>query len=568
MFSSSKGFGFFFAVGVPVSVATIYWSATFEFVTSSLKESLWRRRVDTAAIHPHRETLGEAREVQMESSSSASSDSGDSYDTQATTPSTTTACHESDGQTTPDLLRCNEDYDDAIAADKANVWHHLLNHKVSNGALMIVRGKGLRLWDVHGKEYIDSASGGVWTVNVGYGRAEIANAVHNQMLQLNFINSIAANVPAARFAEKLISKMPGMSRVFYSNSGSEANEKAFKMVRLIANQKYGGKKYKILFRERDYHGTTFAALSATGQEQRRHNFGPLAPGFIQVPHCCEYRSQWGQVSDYGIQAANEIEKVILCEGPDTVGALCLEAITSGGGAIIPPAGYWQRVQEICKKYNVLLLIDEVVMGFGRTGKWFGYQHFHIKPDIVTMAKGLASGYAAISCTVTTEQVFNMCHESAMSSEDMQKYGVDLGFFRDVSTFAGCTSGPTAALANMQIIERENLVDNAAYVGAYMNTQLQRLQDKHEIIGDVRGLGLFAGLELVTCRVAKSPVHESQIAAIAADLLELGVMVGKTNRSFHLYNNVLLLAPALIATKNDIDTILSALDLVLARHTAR
>ena len=260
-----------------------------------------------------------------------------------------------------------------IAADKANVWHHMLNHMVSKGALMIVRGKGLRVWDVHGKEYIDSASGGVWTVNVGYGRAEIADAVRDQMLQLHFINSTSANVPAARFAERLISKMPGMSRVFYSNSGSEANEKAFKMVRLIANQKYGGSKYKILFRERDYHGTTIAALSATGQEQRRHNFGPLAPGFIQVPHCCEYRSQWGQVSDYGIQAANEIEQVILREGPDTVGALCLEAITSGGGAIVPPTGYWQRVQEICQKYKLLLLIDEVVMGFGRTGKWFGYQ---------------------------------------------------------------------------------------------------------------------------------------------------------------------------------------------------
>ena len=161
----------------------------------------------------------------------------------------------------------------------------------------------------------------------------------------------------------------------------------------------------------------------------------------------------------------------------------------------------------------------------------------------------------------------MCHTSATSAEDTQNYGVDLGFFRDVSTFAGCTSGPAAALANMQIIEKENLVDNAAHVGAYMNAQLMRLQDKHEIIGDVRGMGLFAGLELVTCRIAKTPVHESEVAAIAADLLEQGVMVGKTNRSFHLYNNVLLFAPALIATMHDIDTIVSALDLALARHAA-
>ena len=416
------------------------------------------------------------------------------------------------------------------------------------------------MWDAHGNEYLDGAAGGVWTVNVGYGRVEVADAVRDQLLELNFFQPNASNVPAAVFAEKLLTKMPGMSRVFYSSSGSEANEKAFKMVRLIAQHKYGGRKNKILFRERDYHGTTFGALSATGQPQRRQHFGPFLPGFIPVPHNCEYRSQWGEVSDYGVRAANEIEKVILREGPETVGAICLECITAGGGAILPPTGYWPRVQEICKKYQILLHMDEVVMGMGRTGKWFGYQQFDIKPDIVTMAKGLASGYAAVSVTVTTENVFNMCHDTNdLDAESKMVY------FRDISTYAACTAGPTAALACMEIAERENLVENAATVGAYLQDKLRMLKDKHQIVGDVRGMGLFGGLELVRCRKTKEPVDESVIIAVQNECRDMGgVLIGRTNRSFAEFNNTLLIAPALIASTGDIDVIISALDGALSR----
>jgi taurine-pyruvate aminotransferase len=393
----------------------------------------------------------------------------------------------------------------------------------------------------------------LWTVNVGYGREEIANAVRDQLLQLNFFSHSAANIPAARLAERLVSKMPGMSRVYYSSTGSEAHEKAFKMVRLIAHQKYGGNKHKILFRERDYHGSTVTTLSATGQPQRRAGFGPFTPGFVQVPHCCEYRSQWGDVDDYGVRAADAIEGVILAEGPDTVGALCLESITAGGGAIVPPSGYWERVQEICTKYKVLLIVDEVVMGVGRTGKWFGYQHYDIQPDIVILAKGLASGYSAISCTVTTEEVFDMCHGEG-----------DAAFFRDISTFAACTAGPAAALANILILEREQLLENASTVGLYMQKHLNALMSKHAIIGDVRGLGLFAGVELVVCRKTKEPVPDPVTAAVIADMSQQGVMIGQSRRAADNLNNVLLLAPALVATKGDIDVILAALDLALGR----
>jgi taurine-pyruvate aminotransferase len=445
----------------------------------------------------------------------------------------------------------------SIQQDKKHVWHHLTPHQVfdSSDPLMMVKGDKLTVWDSNGNAYLDAVSGGVWTVNVGYGRTEIANAVRDQLLTLNYFAQTAGNIPSAAFAEKLISKMPGLNRVYYSNSGSEANEKAFKIIRQIATKKYGGKKYKILFRERDYHGTTITCLSATGQEQRKAQYGPFTPGFVEVPHCCEYRSQWGEIDNYGEKAANEIEKVILQEGPDTIGGLCLEPITAGGGVILPPEGYWPRVQEICKKYDILLHIDEVVCGLGRTGKWFGYQHYDIRPDIVTMAKGVASGYAAISCTVTTEAVFN----AIKNQDDDPK----MDYFRDISTFGGCTAGPAAALANLEIIESENLLENTRIQGDYLMAQLMALKDKHSIIGDVRGKGLFAGFELVKCRESKEPVDESVAIAIAANCMKNGVIIGRTNRSFTEYNNTICLSPALIITRQEIDTIIGALDNALA-----
>ena len=333
------------------------------------------------------------------------------------------------------------DISHVVEADRAHIWHHLIQHKPfeTGEPRIIVEGKGMRVWDQNGKEHIDGVSGGVWTVNVGYGRESIANAVRDQLLKLNYFAGAAGSVPGALFAEKLIEKMPGLSRVYYCNSGSEANEKAFKMVRQIAHKKYGGKKNKILYRDRDYHGTTIAALSAGGQDERNAQYGPFTPGFIRVPHCLEYRAQWDLSGEaYGKRAADAIEEVILAEGPDTVGGLCLEPVTAGGGVITPPEGYWDRVQELCQKYDILLHIDEVVCGLGRTGTWFGYQNYGIKPDMVTMAKGVASGYAAIACLVTTEEVFDSFKDNPSDK---------LNYFRDISTFGGCTAGPTAAIEN-------------------------------------------------------------------------------------------------------------------------
>jgi len=422
--------------------------------------------------------------------------------------------------------------------------------------LGFVEGKGIKVWDQNGKEHVDGVSGGVWTVNVGYGRESIANAVRDQLIKLNYFAGSAGSIPGALFSEKLISKMPGMSRVYYCNSGSEANEKAFKMVRQIAHKRYGGKKHKILYRDRDYHGTTIATLSAGGQDERNAQYGPFTPGFVRVPHCLEYRAQWDLTGEaYGKRAADAIEEVILAEGPETVGALCLEPVTAGGGVITPPEGYWERVQEICTKYDILLHIDEVVCGIGRTGTWFGYQNYGIKPDMVTMAKGVASGYAAIACMVTTEAVFDMFKDDASDK---------MNYFRDISTFGGCTAGPAAAIENMRIIEDEGLLENTLAMGAHMIENLNALAEKHPVIGDVRGKGLFCGAELVADRATKEPADEKKVQAVVADCMAQGVIIGATNRSLPGFNNSLCFSPALIATKDDINHITEAVDQALGR----
>ena len=275
-----------------------------------------------------------------------------------------------------------------------------------------------------------------------------------------------------------------------------------------------------------------------------------------MPHCLEYRAQWDLTGEaYGKRAADAIEEVILAEGPDTVGALCLEPVTAGGGVITPPEGYWDRVQEICKKYDILLHIDEVVCGVGRTGTWFGYQNYGVKPDMVTMAKGVASGYAAIACLVTTNDVFDMFKDDASDP---------MNYFRDISTFGGCTAGPAAAIENMRIIQDEGLLENTLAMGDRMIENLNELAEKYAIIGQVRGKGLFCGAELVSDRASKEPAPEKQVQAVVADCMAQGVIIGATNRSLPGLNNTLCFSPALISSADDIDQITDAVDQALTR----
>ena len=440
-----------------------------------------------------------------------------------------------------------------IQNDKDHVWHHLTQHKgfESTDPMMVSKAKGMIVTDTKGNEYLDGTSGGVWTVNLGFGRDDMVQAVSNQLTKIPYFAGSFGNEPAAEYAKEVTSLMPGLDRVYYSNSGSEANEKGYKMVRQLAHFHNDGKKHKIIYRDRDYHGTTIGAMSSSGQIQRKKQYGPFAPGFVEMPHCCCYRCPYGKkYGECNIECATVLEDIIKKEGPDTVGSVVLEPITAGGGVIPPVPEYFPIIESICRKYDVLLHIDEVVCGLGRTGKWFGYQHYDVQPDIVTTAKGLAAGYAAVSITVTTEKLFNMFKEDPTNVDS---------YFRDISTFGGSTAGPAAALEVLKIIKREKLLENVNEVGEHLKNKLLELQDKHEMVGEVRGKGLFCGVELVKDRKTKEPVDETVAAGVAAHCFKNKVMIGRTNRSFETNNNVLLFSPAFICTKTDIDLIVESVD---------
>jgi len=443
--------------------------------------------------------------------------------------------------------------DEVIQKDRNSVWHHLTQHKDldTKDPFIIAEGKGMIVKDTTGKEYLDATSGGVWSVNVGYGRESIAKSVADQLTKMCYYSGTGGTIPGALFANALIDKMPGLSRVYYSNSGSEANEKGYKMVRQLSRIEGDGSKHKIIYRHRDYHGTTIGALSSSGQSERREDYGPFAPGFAEFCNANCYRCPFGKkYGECNIECAYDLERVILEEGPENVGSVVLEPITAGGGVIVPVDEYYPIIQKICKKYDILLHIDEVVCGFGRTGKWFGYQNYDVQPEIVTMAKGLASGYAAISCTVTNENIFNRFKVNP---------GDKMSYFRDISTFGGCAGGHAAAIENLAIIERENLIENSQKIGEYLLDKLKGLKDKHTFVGDARGKGLLAGIELISNPNTNEPADEHFAIKVTNYCKKKGLLIGRTNRSIPSNNNTLCLTPALIAGRSEIDDIINILD---------
>ena len=457
-----------------------------------------------------------------------------------------------------DWLKYN--VEEMVAADRDALWHHLKPHKLfDKEQLIIVEGKGLMVTDIRGNEYLDCTSGGVWSVMVGYGRDSIAEAVCEQLKKMPYFAGVFGNIPTIKFAQKLLEKLPRLDKVYFSNSGSEANEKAFKIVRQasrISPERKG--KYKIMYRDRDYHGTTIGAMSATGQAQRRQDYGPFVEGFVEFPHCtcyrCPYDKTYGQCD---IECARKVEDIILKEGPETIGGMIVEPITAGGGILEPVREYYPILQKICKKYGILLIMDEVVCGFGRTGTFWGHDHFDVDPDMVTMAKGLASSYGALSATVVKQHVYDMF------LNDLGDENSRLNYFRDISTYGGCTGALTAALESTRIIEDEKLLENATVVGKYLIEKLEGLK-KYNVVGDVRGRGLFGGIDLVTNRETKEPVSEGEMAAVMGAIMGEGVIVGRTNSSFHGLNNIINFAPCLTITKEQVDTVVAAVSTAIEK----
>jgi taurine-pyruvate aminotransferase len=446
------------------------------------------------------------------------------------------------------------DADEIVKGDKNYLWHHLKPHKVfeTQEQLIIVEGAGIVVKDIRGREFVDVTSGGVWSVMVGYGRDSVAKAVYEQLKKMPYFAGVFGNVPAIKFAGKLLEKLPRMGKVYFSNSGSEANEKAFKIVRqashIVAERKG---KFKILYRDRDYHGTTIGAMSATGQHERRADFGPFVPGFVQFPHCCCYRCPFDKTyPGCNIECARAIEDVVKKEGADTIGGLIVEPITAGGGIIPPVPEYFPIVQEICNKYDIWMIMDEVVCGFGRTGKFWGHEHFEVDPDIITMAKGLASSYEPLSATVVKQHIYDAF------VNDPANQDTRLNYFRDISTYGGCAGPMAAALESTRIIEEENLLENSRIVGDYLLARLKELRDL-DLVGDVRGQGLFCGIEFVRDKETKEPISEKEMATIMGNVMAERVIVGRTNSSFTGLNTVMNFAPSLIITKEQVDHVVAA-----------
>lgn len=453
-----------------------------------------------------------------------------------------------------DLDAGSLDIEAIVRGDRQYLWHHIKPHKVfEHGEQMIVsEADGLVVKDIRGRQYLDATSGGVWGVIAGFGRESIARAVYEQLKQMPYYAGTVGNVPAVQYAGALVKRMPGLGKVFFSNSGSEANEKAFKVVRQLAGFDPARKgKSKILFRDRDYHGTTFGALSATGQPERRQDFGPFLDGFTGFPHALCYRCAFGKTyPDCEIECARCVETLILREGPDTVGACIVEPVTAGGGVIPPVKEYYPILEQICRKYDVYLILDEVVCGFGRTGTLWGYQQYGLEPDMVTLAKGIASSYVPLSATVFRDEIYDkfLCDPAAGSQR--------MNYFRDISTYGGCAGAMAAALENLRIIEEENLVENSRKMGARLLDGLRSLEDM-PLVGDVRGCGLLCGIEFVRDKKTKEPITESDMARLMANVADQGVLAGKTTSSLPGNNTIMNFAPALIAAGEDIDRIVAA-----------
>ncbi|MGB2694747.1 MAG: aspartate aminotransferase family protein [Dehalococcoidia bacterium] len=427
-----------------------------------------------------------------------------------------------------------------IEADFAHQLHpqyHVSDHK---DPIIYARGQGALLWDIHDNEYIDALSC-LWNVAVGHGRKELAETAARQMETLAFSNSYAgyANVPSIQLVQKVLSLVyPNMEGVFFCNSGSEANDAAFKIARYYWFLRGQPEKVKIIARREAYHGGTLGATTATGMPPFHKGMGPLAEGFVRAETCYPYRcAHCSGAEDCNLACADDIEKVIEQEGPATVAAVIGEPVHGSGGVIPPTPGYWPRVREICDRHDVLLIADEVITGFGRTGRWFALEHWGVQPDVMTIAKAITSAYVPLAAFIVSGSMLETIQAAPSDAKFMHGY-----------TNAAHPTACAVALRNLQIFEDEKLVERAASLGERLFAGLSALRD-HPNVGDVRGLGLLAAVELVADKVTRTPFEAS--AAVGGRMLREMRRQGVITR---VKGDSLLLAPPLVTTEEQIDRI--------------
>ena len=413
----------------------------------------------------------------------------------------------------------------------------------SGQPIVMVEGHGVKVTDSEGKTWID-VNGGYNSVNVGYGRTEIVDAAYEQMTRLPYFPNGTTTIATIKLAEKLAEITPGdLSRVFPVSGGSEANETALKIARAYHRRRGDMGRYKVISRKGSYHGTTGGVLFLGGIPS---DFEPAYPGMVYAPQPNPYRCELGgeTASECAVLCANATEDLIKFHGPETVAAVIAEPVANPMGAAVPGDEYWPMLRDICDRHGVLLIADEVINGFGRTGKMFAMEHWDVVPDIMTVAKGIISSYLPLAAAIATNEVADV-------------FGGKDNYLRHVFTAGGHPVSAAAALKNIEIIETEGLVDNAAEVGAYFKEQLTGLVEDHPIIGDVRGLGMLMTVEMVSDRETKARFPKE--AGIPDRLNEI---FRKQGLIFRTSGQTLNIGPPLCVTRDEVNEIVHGIDLSL------
>jgi putrescine aminotransferase len=434
------------------------------------------------------------------------------------------------------------DVADRIQSDLAHLLHPLYHPSGHQSPKIWVKGRGAVVIDIEGREYIDGLSG-LWNVNVGHGRRELAEAAAEQMTTLAYCSAYtgSSNLPAINLAERLSQLMyPSINTFFFTSGGAEATETSFKTARYYWKLVGKPEKVKFIARVRGYHGVTMAAMSATGLPVYWPMFEPRMPGIVHIESPYPYRfvNPTPEVSD-GVAAANLLEEAILREGPETVAAFIAEPVQGAGGVIVPQDDYFGRIRAICDKYEVLLIADEVITGFGRTGRWFALEHYGIEPDIVQFAKGITSGYVPLGGIGISDRIREAIHSAPPDKRYMHAY-----------TYSGHPTCCAVALRNLRIIEEEGLVERAAVLGDRLLTGLKTL-DALDGVGDVRGKGMMAAVELVADKVTKQPYPaDANVGArVYQEMLKRGLFT-------RVLGDMILLAPPLVSTEEQIEQIVA------------
>jgi 4-aminobutyrate--pyruvate transaminase len=414
------------------------------------------------------------------------------------------------------------------------------------GPLIIEKGDGIYVEDSAGNRYIE-AMAGLWSVAVGFSEPRLVEAAARQMSKLPFYHNFTSkgHSPLIDLAEKLVKMAPvPMSKAFFTNSGSEANDTAVKMIWYRSNALGQPQRKKIISRKRGYHGVTVAAASLTGLPANQTSFDLPIANILHTssPHYWRDARPGESEDQFSSRLAQELEQLILAEGPETVAAFIGEPVMGAGGVVVPPAGYWEKIQAVLSKYDILLVADEVICGFGRTGNMFGSQTFEIKPDIMVMSKQISSSYLPISALLINDKVF----------EPLADESHRIGTFGHGFTGGGHPVAAAVALENLNIIEERDLVGNARTVGAHMQKHLRELA-KHELVGEARGVGLIGAIELVADKGAKTPL-DGKVGALGALVNGFLQQNGVITRNM---GDSLAFCPPLIITEAQVDTLMDA-----------